>query len=301
MRVSFEGEQAARIEEQYFTHGTHAAAVLLRDATTSELRTGMRRIKFSYDSGIVNPKYDEMMRALHSEQLQSSSLLQGLPQNIVVQRIYAVITNLLSVLDSCRSGQATPPVPERDVRLEAAIESGWTELESIREFVRHSTHRQALGRYLLGFPAGIVVAALAVVGVAGMRFSVGHSAGNGALAVCLGAGAIGAVISVMARITGGQQLDIASDQSKLITVLAGAFRPLVGAVFGAVLYALILGGLLPLAVPGNGEPPAADIGFFFAAIAFLAGFSERWAQDTIVQSAHRISGRPKRSTPKPKD
>ena len=68
-----------------------------------------------------------------------------------------------------------------------------------------------------------------------------------------------------------------------MTVLAGALRPIVGAIFGAVLHVLVTGGLLPLAMPdtagGQGE-----LNMFFAGLAFLAGFSERWAQDTIVQS-----------------
>lgn len=299
LRGSFERSQDARIEEQYFTPLTDGAAVLLR-----EDGTGIWKIKFSYDSGIASPGFDEVMCALHSEQLQSSILLRGLAQHIVVQRIYAVISNLLSVLDSCHGRQSKLEDSERAKRLTAAVESGRKELTSIREFVRQSTRRQAIGRYLLGFPIGIVVAALAVLGVAAMSFTIGESGGNGMLAVCLGAGAIGAVISVMARITGGKQLDIDSDQSKLITMLAGAFRPVVGAVFGAVLYALILGGLLPLDVPdaggqaGGGAEAGGDIRFFFAAVAFLAGFSERWAQDTIVQSTPG-TGRAKRGAPKP--
>ena len=57
------------------------------------------------------------------------------------------------------------------------------------------------------------------------------------------------------------------------------FRPLVGATFGVALYVLVIGGLLPLA--SNSQTAA----HFFGGLSFLAGFSERWAQDTIVRSA----------------
>ena len=51
-----------------------------------------------------------------------------------------------------------------------------------------------------------------------------------------------------------------------------------GAVFGVALYALVIGGLLPL----DTDPQVAH---FFGGLSFLAGFSERWAQDTIIRSA----------------
>ena len=92
------------------------------------------------------------------------------------------------------------------------------------------------------------------------------------------AGAIGATVSVMIRITRGQKLDVDSTQGLAMTMLTGAFRPVVGAVLGAALYVLLLASLLPLEIPQESAE------YFFAAIGFLGGFSERWAQDTIVRS-----------------
>lgn len=292
LRKAFERSHGAKIEEQYFTVLTNAAVVLLREDSRT-LKT-----KFSYDSGIATPNFDEVMRALHSEQLLSSILLGDRTQDIVVRRIYAIIANLLNVLDSCQSRQGPFVDSDKATRLNVAVNSGRKELDSIREFVLQATRRQALVRYLAGFPAGIIVAVLAVVAVLAMPFTIGQNIGNGSLAVCLGAGAIGAVISVMARITRGQKLDIDSDQGRTITALAGAFRPIVGAVFGAMLYALIIGGILPLELPPKVGSGQADIGLFFASIAFLAGFSERWAQDTIVQSTPGVKASKKPGQPK---
>ncbi|HEV7974389.1 MAG TPA: hypothetical protein VGP60_06495, partial [Amycolatopsis sp.] len=58
---------------------------------------------------------------------------------------------------------------------------------------------------------------------------------------------------------------------------------------GVVFYVFVLGGLLPFR-PGDG----ADAGLFFAGLAFLAGFSERWAQDTLVQSTPGLPSPAKR-------
>jgi hypothetical protein len=58
----------------------------------------------------------------------------------------------------------------------------------------------------------------------------------------------------------------------------GAIRPVIGAVLGVASFVLVNGGLLSLA------PPAAisNHTLYFAGIAFLAGFSERFAQDMLV-------------------
>jgi hypothetical protein len=87
----------------------------------------------------------------------------------------------------------------------------------------------------------------------------------------------------MARVSRGERVDVDSDKSKSVTVLAGSFRPVIGAVFGAVLYVLVCGGLLPLAAPGPDQKC-----LFFAGLAFVAGFTERWAQDTIVSSVPKV-------------
>jgi hypothetical protein len=101
------------------------------------------------------------------------------------------------------------------------------------------------------------------------------------MATCLMCGAIGGVLSVMIRVTRGQRLSIDCEQGPVVTTLAGAFRPLIGAVFGIALYVFVITGLVPFAVPADDLKQQ----LFFAGLAFLAGFSERWAQDTIVQSA----------------
>jgi hypothetical protein len=84
----------------------------------------------------------------------------------------------------------------------------------------------------------------------------------------------------MFRVTNGQHLSVDAHQGIAVTVAAGAFRTLIGSVFGVVLFVLVQAGLLPLD-PAHASGPA----MFYTGLAFLAGFSERWAQDTILRSA----------------
>jgi len=56
-------------------------------------------------------------------------------------------------------------------------------------------------------------------------------------------------------------------------------RPVIGAVFGAVVYLLLDGGIIDLFTPPRDETRLA----FYAGLGFLSGFSERFAQDVIAQ------------------
>jgi hypothetical protein len=112
------------------------------------------------------------------------------------------------------------------------------------------------------------------------------------IALCLAFGAVGAAISVMIRITRRQGLDVDIEQGWFVTTLAGVFRSIIGAVLGAALFILIGGGLIPLP-----NPMGSSIVFFYTGLAFLAGFSERWTQDTIVHSAPRTPNRSEPTSP----
>jgi hypothetical protein len=54
---------------------------------------------------------------------------------------------------------------------------------------------------------------------------------------------------------------------------------------GVVSYVLVAGGLISLEPPGDGSAP-----LFFAGIAFLAGFSERFARDMMAAPSQLLEG-----------
>jgi hypothetical protein len=87
----------------------------------------------------------------------------------------------------------------------------------------------------------------------------------------------------LTRITsGGLTLDYQVGRNLLI--LVGGFRPLIGAVFGATLFFLVAGNLLPIAVPQDSWQQL----YFYCGLAFIAGFSERMAQDRLDITEHRF-------------
>lgn len=152
------------------------------------------------------------------------------------------------------------------------------ELKKLDGYVERAAVRASVRTYLFGLPLGAAVLLLLGGIAAVLKFDAKTEIRQFALSAMI-AGGIGSMASVMIRITRGQKLSVDIHQGPTVTLVAGFFRPLIGAVFGLALYILFQGGLLPLEVPV--DHPA----HFYAGLGFLAGFSERWAQDTIVRSA----------------
>jgi hypothetical protein len=96
-------------------------------------------------------------------------------------------------------------------------------------------------------------------------------------------GAVGALFSVLERQTRGA-LDVRFESESLI--IGGISRPIVGTIAAGAMYALVAGGILPLDAPPFGTSRS----LFFAAVAFLSGFSERFAKDAFGSAAHSLTG-----------
>jgi hypothetical protein len=209
------------------------------------------------------------------------------PRKICMRLIFGVVTALLGTLDARRApGAERRPFPSEPAEL-AALQR---ELDQARDYYERSTQRQAQVEYLLGMLVSVMPIAIAfgvlaaTVGVLDKPALVG-----------LFAGAVGAVVSVMARMTNGT-LILKPESGKWLIRVLGAFRPVIGAVFGAAVYVLLAGGLVALTAPDPG-----DEALFYGALGFLAGFSERFAQDAIAGAAKAspVAGMPEppRMTP----
>lgn len=94
------------------------------------------------------------------------------------------------------------------------------------------------------------------------------------------AGMIGAVISAATRLSSAS-LKLDYRTSNWLIVINGAFRPIIGGVFGLAVYIFIAGQILPIKVTAIGRTTET---YFYLGVAFLAGFSERFARDAITQA-----------------
>jgi hypothetical protein len=93
------------------------------------------------------------------------------------------------------------------------------------------------------------------------------------------AGAAGSVVSLLTRV---REFDRQRRAPRAVLFLTGLFRPIIGIIFGLFVYLLLLSELLPIAVP-----PGPAVGFY-SAIAFIAGFSERFVPDIVGQTERGI-------------
>ncbi|MEU8639096.1 hypothetical protein AB0C38_43470 [Amycolatopsis sp. NPDC048633] len=273
LRAAYEAAQGKIVEEHYAVNCQAALLLVAKEQSGSDggAKEVVHKLRLYYDHTDSTPEFDDVFRSARRVERKYSVLLSGQSQEILVQGLYTAAAALLGVLDAM-VGSAQKPE-----RLAAAVLSARKEIRQIEQNARDAALDRALIRYLGGLAVGAVAATVVVAAVAFLPMKTEIVS---QLIICVVSGAIGAIVSVMTRTANREKVRVSLDQGWLVIILSGCFRLIIGAVFGAAMLVLVRAGLLPLAVPGSGE----EVTLFFAGLAFLAGFSERRAQDTIVRT-----------------
>lgn len=190
-------------------------------------------------------------------------------QRYLSYHVVAIQAELLAFLDRVNRQAVIEFAPEV-ARLRGALE------HARREF-RTLAGTNARLQYLRGLGFGLVLLSPLSVGPIVLHSSTPNP--NNLIAdaaACAIAGAAGALISVLTRLSGeGLPLDYRFGERMLR--LLGFARPVIGSVLALAVYWAVVGGLVPLDPPLDPNTRFA----FFIAIGFLAGFSERYAQDLL--------------------
>lgn len=95
------------------------------------------------------------------------------------------------------------------------------------------------------------------------------------------AGAVGSVVSIMVRI---QDFSALGDVDPSVLFFTGFFKPVVGAAFALFVFAVLRSGLIPVTINEGTDR------YFFLALSFVAGFSERFAKDIVKITERQIGG-----------
>jgi hypothetical protein len=193
------------------------------------------------------------------------------PRKICLRMIFGVITTLLGTLDHRQVESDQRPFGSNP----AEVETLERELKQAQAYYESSAQRQAQLEYLVGM---VMFLALAVAGT--LAIGLFTPLLDDAATVSVLGGAAGAVVSVMNRMTSGS-LKVRPEAGKKTIRALGFMRPVIGATFGAVVYLFLDGGIVQVLSPPDGGANLA----FFAALGFLSGFSERFAQDVIAQAS----------------
>lgn len=264
-----------RVQDTYFSRHIRAGAVLTAD---NEIH-----LRYPPDSvAAVSPEFEEAMWRCTSLSRQGFPDMDAVDRHMALRILHSLVVYLLGVLDAQHGGTDASRATDRDAsirRIEQSIATANSELDQAAAFIEQAGRRTSLRRYTQAMPMGVFLVVLLgwALSLAGSEFDRSLTVG------ILAAGGIGAVISVMARITRGK-MDIDPRAGGFAVRLSGAFRPVLGAVFGVALYVVVMSGLAPVAVPEDEATQA----YFFYTLAFLAGFSERLAQDVFTAAEQAI-------------
>jgi hypothetical protein len=208
-----------------------------------------------------------------------------------LERLFSMWAYLLQTLDEASSLEKIRAENAVDVT-EASDPIVVRILKDEVDLIRSFLQRRAVLHYILGMFLGVLFG-LVVLSV--LTLGLKYFSGLPIVSVLppfssLVAGGIGAVVSVMSRMTFGRFG--LPDDIRTNAMVMGVFRPAVGAIFGILIYALLEGGLLPIKVM-----PQSSTGIicFYSSLAFIAGFSERWAQEMLVVAETYLSSGKKES------
>jgi hypothetical protein len=215
--------------------------------------------------------------------IRVGEVLEGTSERIAMQWILSVAGYVLGVVDQ---SDGKPSRPELGV----ACRRARAELQQVEAYYDRAGEKSARLVYFWGMMAGVatlVVLAVAAAAVMALFDSFdAHRGSTQQFFACYGMGGIGALVSVMTRMAagGGRSFTIDYEVGRRSIRRLGSFRPFIGAIFALVLYFALRGDLLQIK-PTSGS---ASI-YFYTALAFLSGFSERWAK-VVLGSAERVLG-----------
>jgi hypothetical protein len=196
--------------------------------------------------------------------VRAKAVLTGVRQRICLELVVSCAAHLLSLVDArAGAGDETQAAKALD-RERAAID----EVESYY-------HQAANGQAQLVYFGGIAAATLVLGAVAAPWLAFTWAAPVAALV----AGAVGAVVSVLQRINSGT-FELEYDVGRPYAFFLGALRPLIGGAFGMAITFAFSGHLLHLPIAQGATTDEERLAL--VVLAFLAGFSERWAQDTLT-------------------
>jgi hypothetical protein len=190
-------------------------------------------------------------------------------------------------------------IPETDGTVnplsEKQIAEQGKELDRIAEHYEQAASREAQIVYLGGMLGG-VLALCAITVPIGILLAASEVPVNlTTFFGCLIAGALGALVSVVTRMS-ADKFHVRHEVGRSYVQRVAAFRPFIGGVFGLLVYFALQGGVIrQLDVPTDDHDRFA----FFLVLAFAAGFSERLVKEVLrsTEGAEEAPARP--PTPKP--
>jgi hypothetical protein len=231
----------------------------------------------------LEPEYRiaELLHHCDTLAIKVSQVLRGTSERIAMQWIYAVQSHLVGYMERVdhaqnENGGHRELTPTKKKELNAVIRSQARELIQIERYYAQAAEKASRIVYFWGMMVGAILSGLIGLGLAGILknggwFDEPHTLQTQTFIVCFAAGGLGAIVSVLMRMS-SDKFGVDYEVGRSTVRRLGSFRPFIGAVFGMALYFLFHSELLHTSAPND---PGTSF-FFFGSLAFLAGFNERW-------------------------
>jgi hypothetical protein len=214
------------------------------------------------------PKLMALLYECEALSVRVQEVLRDTSRRLAIQSLFNVLSFLLGFAETERS--------QNDRAVAEVSKMTHQHLKKIELYYRNAAARSGqivyVGGMLLGMVPMIILALIAWITIAKGTDAVGIGI------FCFCAGAVGALMSVMSRMSSGSvRVDWEFGKDTLRTL--GALRPFVGAVFGLMTYLALKSGIVAIDIT-NGQ----NHSYYYIVFAFAAGFSERLAQDMLLGS-----------------
>jgi hypothetical protein len=271
-RAAFEDEHGAIVDEYWCWHVASAVALTEKPRRAPASWFLRPRIAFHRESDWATKDEANVARQLHRcDEIADGAMqvLSGLRRRICLHRVMTSAAHLLSFVDARAGHESADEVVEQE---KAA-------LDATRTYYCQAANGQAQIVYFAGI-AGVTAALGLFALFASWWIPLPGITESRDFYGAIAAGAFGALVSVIQRINSGH-FDLTYDVGRPYLAFLGGLRPMIGAGFGLILYFAVESGLLTIFDIPENEPQRL---FAFLVIAFLAGFSERWAQDTLTSA-----------------
>jgi hypothetical protein len=269
-------EEHGRIVSSYWCRG-EASGIALTIKRRPLLLADVVRLHWATDWATKDrPKLMKLLYECETLSVRVQEVLRDTSRRIAIQSLFNVISFLLGFAETARA---------RDDRAVADIgRMTHDHLNRIETYYRHAAVRSGQIVYVGGMLLGMVP--MVPLALAGWITVAGDADAVGIGIFCFCAGAVGALMSVMSRLSSGSvRVDWEFGKDTLRTL--GSLRPFVGAVFGLITYLALKSGIVAIHISDGTDPS-----YYYIVFAFAAGFSERLAQDMLLGStAERVGGR----------
>jgi hypothetical protein len=287
--LAFQDRYGELIQAYWSIHEASAVALTERRKRSLLHPFGERIPRFHRATEWATRDEPQIATALdHCDMLavKAAEVLRGSSEMIALRRVLAISSHLLGFVDRAhgrpnrrRRAPASGAAGERHQQAAArVVRDQRRELAKVEAFYDRAGNKQARIVYFMGMIGGLALLlplSAAVVGlirlVDGLDGDYGNWSKVQTLILTIFAGALGSILSVLIRMASDSgKFDLDYEVGRKQVRWLGAYRPWLGAIFGAATYLLL--GSKVVTTP----PDGIDHLLYFGALAFLAGFFERF-------------------------